>query len=77
VGNHSSGYKQPLASHPQSRAERNEYIHVQLLSCVQFNFSALIQFRSLCLGSGATHSGLCLPTSINLKQQTYPEAKQA
>lgn len=70
------GLKQLVISHPQSREERNEYMHVVcLLLSLIFPF---IQFRIFCLGNGATHSGLCFPTSMNYQDnlpQTYRQTK--
>lgn len=36
------------------------------LACVQFDFSALMRVRTPCVKTGATHSILGLPTSMNM-----------
>lgn len=41
-----------------------------LLECAQFHFSTSVLFRNPCLGNDTTHSGLALPTSINLIKTT-------
>ena len=51
-------------SHPSQEQGDNKYMHVCLL--VLMDFSTLTHFRMPCLRNGATHSGLGLPTSINL-----------
>lgn len=45
-----------------------QWIHSCSLACLCS--VSLTQFRRLCLRSGATHSGPCLPTSINLIKTT-------
>lgn len=49
---------------PQSRAERNQSVHVVLL--LVFSLISPLQFRTAFPGRGATHSGLGPPTSVNL-----------
>lgn len=58
------------------KGERNEYMHIAclLLSLI----SPFTEFRIFCLRNGASHSGLCLPTSINNQDnppQTHPQGK--
>lgn len=36
-----------------------------MLACVQLDLPNLGEFKTLCLGNGAIHRGLVLPTSIN------------
>lgn len=49
-------------SHPVHSQEQRE-MSARMLSA-QPAFSTLTQFRALCLGIGATHNGLSLPSSI-------------
>jgi hypothetical protein len=42
----------------------------RMLACsVQLDLSPFIESKTLCLGNGAAHSGLSLPTSIYLKKK--------
>lgn len=43
--------------------------------CAQLDLSTLMECRKPCLGNGATHSGLVLPTSTNAFTQTTPTGK--
>lgn len=48
-------------------------MHTQLLSCAQLDLSILIQLSTLCLGNGATHSGLGPPTSASLVRLLFTD----
>lgn len=63
----SRDFKQLVTVHPQPRAERKECTHVHALAALcSAQFAHPCTVRDPCLGSDATHSGLGLPTSINL-----------
>lgn len=53
-------------------------MHAPLLFPVLILTSLLIQFRTICLGNDATHSGLSLLTSISLSHSSIdmPQAHQ-
>jgi hypothetical protein len=58
----SHGHIRPM----QEQREMNTHTHtLSLLACARLDLSTLTQFRSPCLGNGASFSGLGLPTSIN------------
>lgn len=48
-------------------------MHSQLLSCARLDLSILTQLRTLCLGNGATHSGLGSPTSASLARLLFTD----
>lgn len=52
-------------AHPQSRAKKNEHMHVPLLFLVLILTSLLIRFRTNCLGNDVTHSGLLTLVSLS------------
>lgn len=58
--------------YPYARGERKQCTHACLFPCALLDVSTLIQFRISCLRNGTTHSGIGLPTSINLIIQ-YPK----
>lgn len=52
--------------HIYSQEPREMNAHAHLLDCcAQLDFATLIQSRDPCLENGATHTGLCLLTSVN------------
>lgn len=69
---HSHAYRAIIV--PEAWSSRSDHIYNEeqreinvcvitfLLACAQFDVSVLKQFRNACLGNGAPHSGLCLPT---------------
>ena len=52
--------------HIYVRGERKQFTGANFFACTLLDASTLIQFRISCLGNGTTHSGLDIPTSINL-----------
>lgn len=58
-----------IANHITVTAKRRKGVHYMftcLLACPWLDFSTLKKFRNLFQGNSATHSGLDLPTTINL-----------
>lgn len=61
-------YPIPSQEEREMKVDVFVYLLVCLFVCAQLEFSAFMQFRTHFLGTGATHMGLNLPTSTNLKQ---------
>lgn len=62
------------AHHTMVKSRENTYImYTHLFSCALIHFLTLVQFRTPCLGNGAAHTGLGLPTSlIQTVPHTHP-----
>lgn len=61
-------FKQLFLAHSQGQREVNSFICTCSLAYTQCNLSTLMQFRIPCLGKGAAHIGMSLPTSTNFEQ---------
>lgn len=54
-----------------STSKENKYAH--LFAYAHTAFFALIQFKASYIGTGVTHSGLCLFTSIKAIKNNHPQ----
>lgn len=66
---HYHGQKLETAGYITPAGRSREMTRLFTCSIVLSLILPLLWVRTLCLGNGAAHSGLCLPTSINLIRQ--------